>query len=115
MRKRCLSVLLIMCVMLLCGCSREIRSPADELCIYSWSRTFDNGNTASLRFEGDNGCLSVENDDFTLDICGIYAVTDDSLLICDRASHEHFTFGYRVYGDRIELQSGDGVLELYKE
>lgn len=115
MRKlRYLTVLLALCIML-SSCSRVIVTPADELCINSWSSTFDNGNTASLSFGEDTCSLVIENSDHVLDLFGIYAVTDDSLIICDADSGVHYTFGYRLHGDRVELENNGGVIELMKE
>lgn len=115
MRNLRLLILLLSVCIVLCACSRVIETPADELCVYSWSNSYDNGNTASLSFDGDMCSLVIENRDYVLDISGIFAVTDDSLLICDSASGVHYTFGYRLYGDRVELNCGGGVLELMKD
>ena len=115
MRKLCfLTVLLAICV-LLSSCSRVIVTPADELCVNSWSNSFDNGNAASLSFGEDTCSLVIENGDHVLDLFGIYAVTDDSLLICDSDSGLHYTFGYKLHGDRVELEYSGGVLELMKD
>ncbi len=84
-------------------------------CAFIRGAIYDNGNTASLVFDGDNCSLVIENRDYVLDISGIFAVTDDSLLICDSASGVHYTFGYRLHGDRVELSCGSGVLELMKD
>ena len=108
-----LTVLFVLCV-LLSSCSRVIVTPADELCVNSWSNSFDNCNIATLSFGEDTCSLVIENPDHMLDISGVYAVTDDSLIICDADSGIHYTFGYRLHGDRVELSSDGGVLELLK-
>lgn len=114
MRKlRFLTGLLTLCIML-SSCSRVIVTPADELCVNSWSNSFDNGNSASLSFGEDTCSLVIENRDYVLDISGIYAVTDDSLIICDADLGVHYTFSYRLHGDRVELYCNGGTLELLK-
>ena len=96
------------------ACSRVIDSPADELSLYRWRGEYENGNSAELYFDGDNGYLSLRGEDIDLDLSGLYVVTDDSLIICDDRSGVHYNFAYRLHGDRIELFSNDGSVVLAK-
>lgn len=109
-----LILVLILCMFTHVACTPVIRNSADELTLYHWRCEEENGKTADLSFDGDDGCLSVSSGGAELTIRGIYAVTDDSLLICDRSTGSDYRFGYRLYGDRIELSSNGSAITLQK-
>lgn len=106
--------ILMICVIFLASCTRVINCPADELRTHAWRTESDNGNTADLSFEGSNGTLSIHTDDAALDLCGLCVMTDDRMILCDAATGVHYTFGYTVYGDRVELSCYDGMVSLKK-
>ncbi len=105
---------LLLCVAVLSACSRVIRTPADELSLYRWRGELDNGNIAELYFDSDHCGLSLKGEGMSLELYGIYAITDDCLIICDRESGVPYNFGYRLYGDRVELSSNSGAVSLVK-
>ena len=109
-----ISVLLV-CVTALSACARVIRTPADELSLYRWRGELDNGDSAELSFDGDDASLELKGEGLALTLCGNYALTDDTLVICDRASGMHYSFGYRLFGDRVELSSDGGAVSLDKK
>ena len=112
MRVKFFAVLL--CLLLLSGCSKTIDSPADELRAFSWQGDYENGNTVTLSFDDSNASLSVSNNDFELELEGLCVFSDDSFTICDNGSDINYTFGYALYGDRVEMSFIDGTISLKK-
>lgn len=111
--------ILLLCVLLisvlfLTACVRNINTPADELRMYNWEGETENGNIVSLLFSGENACLSIQFEDETLHIHGLCAADDRKLTICDEESGMNESFLYALYGDRVELNCNGGVLSLYK-
>lgn len=115
MRGRFFSVtVLVVLAVLLSACQRQINSPGDELSMYTWRGELDSGASAELSFDGDDGFLTVNAPDFTLDIGGLYVYTDDTLIICDRNSDLNYSFVYTVHGDRVELDYSGAAISLDK-
>lgn len=100
--------------MTLCGCTRIVRSPADELCMSRWGTETQNGNRAELTFDGQYACFSVVNQSFELRIEGDCFVDDTTLVISDEATQMNYRFTYLLHGDSVELTFGDGTLILEK-
>ena len=114
MRGKFLSVILLMVIALsLTSCVKRIECPADELRMYAWSNTFDNGDEVALTFTQTNGYLDIDGDD-PLHIGGLCMLTDDSLLIFDEQSGMNYSFRYRLYGDRVELSRDGSMMILEK-
>ena len=82
--------------------------------MFRWRGEFENGNTAELSFEDTNGCFTVNFPDETMKLCGLCVTTDDRLIICDEESGMNYTFGYRLYGDRVELSCNGAWITLNK-
>lgn len=108
-----LSVLLI--CLLLCACSRVVRGPSDELCMYRWGSQLDNGNVIELIFDDDKAALSVRNDSFELNVSGIFFIDDENLIISDAATQMNYGFTYLLHGDSVELTYGGGTVILDKK
>ena len=106
--------ILILCVICLSSCTRIVNCPADELRMYAWSAKVDNGDSAELSFDGSNGLLSVHTGVSDLVLSGLCVMTDDRLIICDEKTDVNYTFGYVLYGDRVELTYYDGTISLEK-
>ena len=100
--------------MLLSGCSRVIRGPADELRMFSWQSELEGGNIVTLSFDGSNAALSADSGVDSLLLEGLCAVTDDTVVICDSVTGCNYSFGYRLYGDRVELSVFDSEITLKK-
>ena len=114
MRGRFLSVILLIVIAFsLTSCVKRIECPADELRMYTWSDTFDNGDEVTLTFTQSNGYLDIENKD-PLHIGGLCMLTNDYLLIFDEQSGINYSFRYHLYGDRVELSRDGSVLTLKK-
>ena len=101
-------------VMLLTSCTRNIQGAADELRMYSWEGKAENGNAASLLFCETKAFLCLQTHDSTLRIYGVCAANDEKLLICYEISGMNYTFGYTLYGDRVELSANGGTITLSK-
>ena len=106
--------LLLTAVLSLSSCVKSIQSPSDELKMYTWSGSFDNGADVTLSFSENNGTLDIEGDNELLYISGLCMLTDDDLLIFDEESGMNYSFGYKLYGDRVELNRDGSVLTLQK-
>lgn len=106
--------ILLTAVLSLSSCVKSIQQPADELKLYTWSGSFEQGAEVTLSFTQTEGYLEIENDDSSLSVGGLCMLTDDELLIFDENSGMNYTFGYRLYGDRVELNRDGSVLTLKK-
>ena len=106
--------ILLAAVLSLSSCVKSIQQPADELKMYTWSGSFEHGSDVTLSFTQTEGYLEIENDDSSLSVGGLCMLTDDELLIFDENSGMNYSFGYRLYGDRVELNRDGSVLTLKK-
>ena len=113
MRKTLLIIPLLLCI-LLSSCVPAVETPADELRQYTWSAEAENGKTATLRFDDTTATLTVESDDFTLNLSGLCVLTDERLTICDRATSVNHTLSSILHGDRVELSYNSGTISLQK-
>lgn len=109
-----LVLLLILAVLCLTSCVKSIECPADELKMFSWSGKSDNGTEISLYFTDTRGYLDMDQDDGLLRLGGLCMITDDSLLIFDEQSGMNYSFGYELYGDRVELKHNGSIMTLNK-
>lgn len=107
-------ILLTASIMLLSACVQRIESSADELRMYRWEAKSDNDSLVNLYFEDVNARLEIKNLDHTLTIGGLCAADENRMIICDEESGIHYTFGYQLYGDRVELSSNGSTLTLNK-
>ena len=115
MRGKLILISLLMIVTLsLTGCRRVVDSPADELRMYAWYGESENGNTASLSFDENKASFEAKGDDISLSLSGLCILTDDRMIICDTDSKMNYSFGYDLYGDRVELSYNNSVLPLDK-
>ena len=83
--------------------------------MYTWSNSFENGADVTLSFTQTNGFLDIESGDGSLRIGGLCMLTDDAMLIFDDNSGMNYSFGYHLYGDRVELSRDGNVLTLKKD
>lgn len=113
MRRILLVIPLLLCV-LLSSCVPAAETPADELRQFSWSVEAEDGKTASLRFEDTTATLTVESADLKLKISGLCVLTDERMMICDRATSVNYTFAYVLHGDSVELSYNGGTISLDK-
>lgn len=109
-----ISILALCCIFCLVSCTRVINSASDELKMYHWYCEEDNGSIISLSFDDINAGLTIENEAFSMDIEGLCIADDESFTICDSESKNNYTFRYQLYGDRVELSFGSGMITLDK-
>lgn len=100
--------------LLLVACRPVISSPDDELRLYSWRCELDNGNTASLSFDGANADFRATVRTKDIRLSGLCATDDDTIVICDSATGAAITLHYVLYGDRVELCYQDAAITLDK-
>lgn len=109
----CITVVFIL---LLCGCTQVVNSPADELKASNWQGVYDNGTQAGLEFGADhNAVLTLKtNDGKTVVISGGCIVNDETFMITDPKMGEGFTAGYKLHGDSVEITYHNNVVKLNK-
>ena len=107
-------VFLLLSVMLLSGCQRVLQTPADEFPQYDWQSEQENGSVVTLDFDDGRCTFAIEGDTISSIISGVCFVTDDKLVICDEDNGQNYTFGYHLFGDRVELSYNGSVITLKK-
>lgn len=105
---------LTLAVLLLTSCTQVISSPSDEIRMFRWHGEYENGNAADLSFSDNDAVLSLTLSDHTTEFSGLCVTTDDRLIICDKTDGSNYAFGYRLFGDRVELSYNGAVLTLDK-
>ena len=104
------AALALICLMMT-ACVQTVASPKDEIRLYDWAGEYENGNAVSLHFSDRNADFCAVNKDFTVDISGVYSVTDDSLVIFDDDKGVGYEFAYQLHGDSLELSyHGDSIV-----
>lgn len=109
-----MAVVLCAAALSLTACSRAVRSPADEIAMYSWRGELESGKTAHLRFSDREAYLTARGEDFELEVSGVCAIYDDSFVIYDSQTHNDYSFYYTLRGDSLELSYAGGAIELDK-
>ena len=102
-------------LMLTAGCTRQVRSPCDELQMNRWGTQTQNGNVLELTFDDRRAVFSAVNDSFALTVSGVFSADDTTLVIYDDATGMPFRFSYMLHGDGIELTYRDGTVLLNKK
>lgn len=98
---------------LMCGCARTQAGNQAELRQYSWTGHAKGGGSVSLRFDGDNAALTLQNGGETAVIAGLCLTDDETLVIFDDASAQSYRFGYVPKGQTLLLRCGDSpAIEL---
>lgn len=110
-----LSLLAILIGVLLCGCTRTIRDPADELTMFSWEAESENGSCVQLSFDDNTARFTAQNDTFVLSIDGVYLIDDTTIVISDAQTLMNYSFTYLVHGDSVDLTYGGGTITLDKK
>ena len=100
--------------LLLCGCSRAVNSPADELCLYRWTATLENGNSLELKLDDTTATFCAQFEEASLMLSGAYLIDDETLVISDSETRMNYCFSYLLHGDCVELSYGGEVIRLEK-
>lgn len=102
-------------LIIMSGCSAQVRNFSDELTLNSWHTTFDNGNEISLTFDGDFATLTMQvSDNEKYEISGICECDDSSFIIYDSKYNIPYAFNYVVHYDRVELTYNKNTVSLEK-
>ncbi len=115
MKKICIFSAIILLAFCLCGCRRVVVTTADELEMSNWSAQTRSGMTAELLFCEDTASFKVYDSKEKLlsEIQGVFAIDGKNLYITDSGLCKTYIFGYKVYGDRAELEYSGEVLTFY--
>ena len=103
------------CCLMLGGCTKVVAGQRDEIRLYDWETTMENGNKATLSFYDGEAAFTAENSDFSLDITGICSLTDDSLVIINEEDDVSYRFDYVLHGDCVELSYEGAAVTLEKK
>ncbi|MEE0265660.1 MAG: hypothetical protein UD936_08555 [Acutalibacteraceae bacterium] len=109
-------MLLLVCfAVFLCGCTtQQITSPENELMDYRWEKSDKYGKRMSLSFDENTASLKIITTDFDYTITGTALVDSETIKISDDNLKQTYSFGYILYGDKIEIAYGENRIELDK-
>lgn len=101
---------LILCIItfsvLLSACRAVNVNCADELVHSTWYVENENTMKATLSFDIDSGSadfIITDQNKSKTEICGYFAVDKENLYITSEKLKKTYTFGYKVYKDRLIL------------
>lgn len=103
--KRSILILLLSCVVMLCGCSQSTQSVSDELRSNSWYAKNKNGTEIFLSFDMNYAELEFVGTDkmSSAEISGACVVSDSSFIITDTSMGEIIYFTYTISGDKATV------------
>ena len=112
------SLLLILTITLLLtlqGCGKTaINNEADEIKLYSWVYSGEQGISSTLEFHDDEASLNIVNDSEKCLIKGLCVFSENKLVIIDTKLQKEFAFEFELYGREIILKYGDKTINLQK-
>lgn len=115
MKKTACALLCVIVLLMLSGCQRVVENYGDELVMSSWVGELENGNTLTLRFDGNFATLSVTLfDKKTASVSGLCEISDSAFVIHDSKTKTPYAFTYIVHFDRVEIVYGENTVSLYK-
>ncbi len=99
----------------LCGCgSTVINNEADEIKLYSWEYTGEQGIFSELSFENDNAVLTIDRDGEHCEINGLCVFGEQSFVIIDNTLKNKFVFIYTLSGKYLRLEYNGSSIEFEK-
>ena len=110
--KKFVAALIISGIFCLCGCQSGTTGSRAELTSRSWNVQLDGGGKASLRFQGDNAFLTLENGGEQEIISGKYVADESTLVIFDDSVCQSYSFSYTPHGSTLTLSRDGGEIEL---
>ncbi len=115
MKKICVFSAVLLLMLCLCGCRRVAVTKADELAMNNWSAQTKSGMRAELEFLEDTANFSVYDSKGKRlsHIEGMFAIDSTNLYITDANLCKTYTFTYKIYGDRAELEYSGYPLTFY--
>ena len=115
MSKVCKVLLSVLLLLSFAGCRKVVVTSADELTFSNWKVQTKSGMSAILEFSDNQASFKVFdcNGKELSCIQGAFAVDEKNLYITDSELYKTYTFGYTVYGDKIQLEYLDNMLDFY--
>ncbi len=117
--KKLLFSAVILCFLMLCGCTQNAPSPQNELISSKWTASLDGGGELSLEFSGEPGDLSAElnlkNAGKDVTISGDCLVDSTSIVIFDSTVSQNYAFDYTPKGDTLEIKYNNSILTMQKQ
>lgn len=113
--KICFITIVLIALLLLSSCEKSIENYADELTLYSWKASFDNGNSAKLCFENDTACFTLKTGSGqNAKISGFCEISNDIFVIHDDYTGCAYAFKYKVNFDSVDIIYDETTLSLCK-
>lgn len=108
------SLILIISV-LFSGCGKTvINCDADEIKLYKWEYSGEQGLVSTLEFEEDNAVLTVKNGDEYCKIDGLCVFGENSFVIIDNIIKREFPFKYELSGTELNLEYNGNYISFAK-
>ena len=118
MRENKSSFLLILTITLLLtlqGCGKTaINNEADEIKLYSWVYSGEQGISSTLEFHDDEASLTIVNDSEKCLIKGLCVFGENRFVIIDTELQKEFAFEFELSGREISLKHGGETINLQK-
>ncbi len=108
-------ILLSIAMIIMCGCSKKqiVTNESDEFTMYSWHYEGDYGLSADLSFDDDNATFIVyDNGKKSLELNGIYSITEKQITITDTAMSYSISFDYELDGSTCKVSYGDNTITM---
>lgn len=115
MKKYCIISAILLILQIFCGCRRVMVTPMDEFTMQNWYAETKSGISAELNFSGEKASFSVKDEQGKLltVIEGSFAIDMEKMYITDDKLYKSYAFGYKVYGDKAELEYAGETLDFY--
>ncbi|MBQ8572783.1 MAG: hypothetical protein IJ451_04900 [Ruminococcus sp.] len=92
------------------SCKSVNLTSADELLSKTWHVTNQSGICGELKFDVDSSeaeLIIKDSQGIIASVCGVFAVDKDNFYITSTTLCKTYTFGYKVYKDRVVLSHND--------
>lgn len=97
------------------GCGKAvINSEADEIKLYSWEYSGEQGLFSSLCFDEDNAILTIKNGSEHCEINGLCVFEENNFVIIDNNLKKEFLFNYTLSGKELTLEYNGDVISFLK-
>ncbi|MBQ3692159.1 MAG: hypothetical protein II931_02420 [Clostridia bacterium] len=106
-----LSFVVLLCTLFFGGCGKTvINCEADEIKLYSWEYSGEQGLVSRLEFKEDNAVLTIVSGDERCEINGLCVFGEGSFVIIDNSLKREFPFKYTLSGKELNIEyNGDSI------
>lgn len=117
--KKALLLLIMLSLLVVCGCAQSEPCPQKELTESRWSAALEGGGEVTLCFSGESeelyAELDISNAQKNVEICGYCLADRDSFVIFDKSVLQNFAFDYIPKGDSLDISYNGSVMTLQKQ